>query len=90
MEQKSWRKAANRQRWRIENLAPGEGIEPPTRRLTAARSASLSYPGTWESYKTKALKCQDSPYFSPLDLRDGRGWGMKDRGLDFLWRKRWE
>ncbi len=53
-------------------MAPGEGIEPPTRRLTAARSASLSYPGTWESYKTTALECQETRW----GLRDGWSWVM--------------
>ncbi len=39
-------------------MAPGEGIEPPTRRLTAARSASLSYPGMREFYKAPIGMCQ--------------------------------
>ena len=52
----------------VTKMAPGEGIEPPTRRLTAARSASLSYPGTWKSYKTMLRGCQ------------GRIWGLRDVG----------
>lgn len=74
-------------------MAPGEGIEPPTRRLTAARSASLSYPGTWESYKAMFRECQGrgqgvfSPFFSTgLEGLVGLGYGIKGWGLESLGR----